>query len=417
MITRIELVNFMSHDHTVIEPSDGLTVLVGPNNCGKSALVAALQILAHNDNSTYVMRHGEREASVTVWTSEGDEITWRRKSSGGPSYTVNGRLFDRLGGSVPQEVAETVRLAKVEAGSETNPIEFDLHFGEQKSPVFLLNQQGAPAAQFFASSSDAEKLVRMQKLHKDKVQQAGRDKARLVSEVAGLETTLAALAPVADVERRVRAAEELYEDAGARAQTTADGRRIAGELRDTQREVSRYTAEEGALRALAAPPALADTAGLHSLLTELRAVAAELETAGARERALRGLLPAPELADTARLRELISALVSARGERDRRVRESAACATLEGPPEPVQTASLEETIARLKPASSAVTEAARAEAEAARELETAAAALREWAAQEQVCPTCGAELDPDRLLDAAARGFGAHVHEGGSDGG
>ena len=55
VIKRIELINFMSHEHTVIEPAAGLTVLVGPNNCGKSAIVTALQILCHNDNSTYVL--------------------------------------------------------------------------------------------------------------------------------------------------------------------------------------------------------------------------------------------------------------------------------------------------------------------------------------------------------------------------
>ena len=31
----------MSHDDTTIELADGLTVLIGPNNCGKSAVVAA----------------------------------------------------------------------------------------------------------------------------------------------------------------------------------------------------------------------------------------------------------------------------------------------------------------------------------------------------------------------------------------
>lgn len=62
VIRRIELRNFMSHARTVIEPADGLTVLVGPNNCGKSAVVAALQILCHNETSTYVMLHGEQNA-------------------------------------------------------------------------------------------------------------------------------------------------------------------------------------------------------------------------------------------------------------------------------------------------------------------------------------------------------------------
>src|SRR4051795_2817119 len=95
VLTRIELTNFMSHEHTVIEPAAGLTVLVGPNNCGKSAVVAALQILCHNDNSTYVLRHGEKECSVKVETDDGHIIEWRRKTS--PSYRIDGDLFDRLG--------------------------------------------------------------------------------------------------------------------------------------------------------------------------------------------------------------------------------------------------------------------------------------------------------------------------------
>jgi len=81
VITRIELKNFMSHTRTVIEPAAGLTVLVGPNNCGKSAVVTALQILCHNDNSTYVLRHGEKACSVKIETGDGHSVEWRRKNS------------------------------------------------------------------------------------------------------------------------------------------------------------------------------------------------------------------------------------------------------------------------------------------------------------------------------------------------
>src|SRR6185436_12523227 len=94
MIRRITLHNFMAHKATVIEPAAGLTVLVGPNNCGKSAVVAALRILCHIENSTYVLRHGERECSVTVVTDDGHTIVWRRKNS--PAYTIDGEPFDRL---------------------------------------------------------------------------------------------------------------------------------------------------------------------------------------------------------------------------------------------------------------------------------------------------------------------------------
>ena len=144
MITRIELTNFMSHKHTVIEPAAGLTVLVGPNNIGKSAIVAALQILCHNDNSTYVLRHGEKECSIRVDTDDGHTVEWRRKNA--PSYVVDTVTFDRLRNSgLPDEVHQALRLPKV-AAYDTD---FDIHFGTQKSPIFLLANSPANAAPVF----------------------------------------------------------------------------------------------------------------------------------------------------------------------------------------------------------------------------------------------------------------------------
>ena len=43
MIRRITLINFMAHEHTVLELTDGVNVLIGPNNCGKSAVVEAIR--------------------------------------------------------------------------------------------------------------------------------------------------------------------------------------------------------------------------------------------------------------------------------------------------------------------------------------------------------------------------------------
>ena len=63
MIRSITLENYMSHARTVIEPAGGLTVLVGENNCGKSAVVSALQTLCHNENGDYMVRHGAGESA------------------------------------------------------------------------------------------------------------------------------------------------------------------------------------------------------------------------------------------------------------------------------------------------------------------------------------------------------------------
>ena len=86
---------------------------------GLIVVVAALQILCHNENSTYVLRHGERECSVRVRTDDGHTIEWRRKSA--PSYIIDGQVFDRLRRGGPlDELADALRLPKVQDGSDVD---------------------------------------------------------------------------------------------------------------------------------------------------------------------------------------------------------------------------------------------------------------------------------------------------------
>ncbi len=411
MITRIELVNFMSHEHTIIEPSDGLTVLVGPNNCGKSAVVAALQILAHNDTSTYVMRHGEKETCVVVHTDDGHEIEWRRKKSGGPSYTVNGKLFDRLGKSnVPGEVSDALRLARVTAGSEASPVEFDLHFGEQKAPVFLIDRSGTQAAQFFASSSDAEKLVRMQARHKEKVRDAKRDRSRLAGEKAEIEETLAALAPVDEIEARVAEAERRHADIAEQEKVIGAGGDLVERLSRTSARAGKSTARAHVLESLPEPPALHDTTALGRLIGELAAAARERERAGEVGAGLGPLAEPPELTDPQELERLIAGLERRSAVADFAAGRMRAIDALEPLPQEADTTALATLISRLE---TGMTQAARARATAETAesaLDDARDALRAFAAENRTCPTCGAELDPERLVRAAESGIGGHTH-------
>lgn len=163
MIRKIVLQNFMAHEMTELELGDGLNVLVGPNNIGKSTIAVALKTLARNGNSSFVQRHDAKECSVIVTTSEGHTIQWQKKKS--PSYIINGEVKDRLGrGGTPPELDETLRLAPVEFEDK----DFEPHFGEQKSPIFLINRPPSQIAQFFSTTSDAERLVAMQRLHQRK---------------------------------------------------------------------------------------------------------------------------------------------------------------------------------------------------------------------------------------------------------
>ncbi len=338
MIKRIELTNFMSHDHTVIEPAAGLTVLVGPNNCGKSAIVAALQIICSNENSTYVMRHGARECSVEVETDDGHVVQWRRKNS--PSYVIDGQTFDRLRGSgLPDELHAALRMAKVDAGDNTD---FDVHFGTQKSPIFLVGGSAANAARFFASSSDAIRLVEMQKRHKEKLTSAKSMKNRLEAEANQVNATLGILEPVVDLEKRLEASRDVYEALGRLANMISAAEKSEVALRIQSATIAGHSAQADALRSLSRPPEIAPTRPLHDALTVLQTAQREATAAESRAGALAKLSGPPELAPVGPLQSLIEALVNAKARLQTTASRAQALRLLAVPPrltptEPLQT--------------------------------------------------------------------------------
>ena len=165
MLRKIILENFMSHGRTEIDLAPGLTVLTGPNNCGKSAVVAALQTLATNGRTTHVTRHGQQVCRITVETDDDHTIVWERNKNT-VKYNLDGEDIHRVGTSIPDSLHDLLRLDRVHADLGKTTHEYDIHFGQQKSPVFLLDETGSRAASFFASSSDAARLVEMQHVHR-----------------------------------------------------------------------------------------------------------------------------------------------------------------------------------------------------------------------------------------------------------
>jgi hypothetical protein len=444
MITRIELTNFMSHRHTVIEPARGLTVLIGPNNVGKSAIVAALQILCNNGNSTYVMRHGERECSVVVETDDGRVIQWRRKNS--PSYTVDGQRFDRLGrNGVPEEVCKALRLGKVEAAVDS---EFAIHFGTQKSPIFLLADPPSAAARFFASSSDAIRFLEVQKRHKDKLLQAQRKKGDLEAESRKLNSDLQLLEPVVDIDRRLEQAEQEHRELMDFADWLVNAERHLVLLEQQNAVVARSDAFVGGMASLSGPPRMMPLEPLSTLIEKLNAERRIAESASSHADALLALAAPPKLPATDPLAGLIGKLVATGAAETTARLEASAAESLVPPPCMSDAESLRGTIERI---ATAVNERAIVERRiaalsaiarpplattiavelaiaidkleaAGRQVELCAAALTaatddcvaagselRHQADGRRCTACGAPLDPDRVLAEAIAG--GHRHD------
>ena len=440
MIKRIELVNFMSHVHTVIEPADGLTVLVGPNNCGKSAVMTAMQILCHNAPSTYVTRHGEKECSIKVLTSDGHEIEWSRNRTSS-KYVINGETFDRLRGKVPEKLLEVLRLPKVQL--EQSDEEFDIHFGSQKEPIFLLNKTGRAAAGFFAASSDASRLIEMQKLHRQKVKDATRDLNRLELEAKSLELNVEALSPVPALKTQFAklAKEEVEianaEQTAARIKTSlkqiADYRRssvyladctkvVAGlaeppvlepterlrdltaQLRRSKRTLQRLEKASDSLKPLGNAPELEPTAGLEKLVRGIRRQDSQCSQLAARQSVLAKGKQPPKVPDTQRLRELLAGLRVQRRSVSVAAATGGAVKDLSPPPLVGETKALQNLIAQCRTVEKEVSLLEKEFKPIEKSVAKLDRQLEKYSATNPVCPTCHQPLSQKQIVDTVKGG-------------
>ena len=437
MLRRITLENFMAHACTVIDLADGLTVLVGPNNCGKSAVVEALRTLCCNDNADHLLRHGAKQCAITVETDDGHVISWKRKAAT-VWYEIDGEKQHRLKRAVPDNLHEMLKLPKVETPAGDT---FDVHFGLQKTPIFLLAEDACErkAAAFFAASSDAEKLMEMQQKHREKVRNAKALHKDLAEDLERSQKVLATLVPLDELSPSIQRAELAYE---LIQKETTEIRRLEESIEQLARQEAtrlRYEQQSIALARLAPAPSLADDLALDRLIRGIDSTLATASRASKTAACVKPILPPPTLAETPPIEQTIASLDRAVRLQRESLARSAALENLHKVPDLADTAALESLGKQLRAAlreTKSLTTARDAlitltdvptlsdvtslEAFIAQfneqlvlrrtialsvgaidnefaEIETR---LRAWADAHPTCPVCGGVIDPDRVLSS-----------------
>jgi DNA repair ATPase RecN len=200
MIKKINLIDFMAHKATSIELAPGVTVITGPNNIGKSAIVEAIRYLVANPAPKNVIRHGAAKALVSLELDSGEIITWQRLDKSA-SYSVQHpgqepEEYHKFGREVPTDVRALLRLDEVKTDAE----DIDIHLGNQRQPIFLLDRPGSQAAAFFAASSEADYLLKMQQALKRRIDMAKASRKALDLEIDTLAGQLQGFEPLDDLE-------------------------------------------------------------------------------------------------------------------------------------------------------------------------------------------------------------------------
>ena len=311
MIRQLILTDFLAHKHTVLDLGPGLTVLTGPNNSGKSAIVEALRCLVTNPTPRHVIRHGAKECSVEVVLDDGVRVVWRRK----PRYALyeihrpdsEPEIFAKMGrSSVPEPVAALLRLAPVELEAANASV--DVHIGNQREPIFLLDKPGSVLASFFASSTEASHLVAMQQALKNRVVQASREEKELKARQRVLTGQLDSMRTLPDVRLQADAAAEISGRIALLARTIPGLERVLVEFASRARMRDAQVRKRTTLLSAAKPPELPAVDRLQQIVRAWRANERNHRVMSARYGALQALNRPADLLAVQELGSMIRSL-------------------------------------------------------------------------------------------------------------
>lgn len=288
MIKSIHLENYMAHKDTTIELAPGVTVITGPNNVGKSAVVEAIRYVVQNPPPKHVIRHGAKHAIVRLELDSGEIVEWHRsdktafykiiqREGDDPQGDWKEEAYRKLGREVPEDIRALLRLDQV----KTEGDDIDLHIGDQRRPIFLLDKAGSQAAAFFAASTEADYLIRMQQALKRRTDTAKASRKELSKTCDQTRAELSRYTPLDDLEADLRVAEQSYQ----RIKEIKQSLPLLGDSIQTLTA----TAEEHRLnQAVAAflqdaqpPPETLEIEQLHNLVMDLQDQEAQLHTAAA----------------------------------------------------------------------------------------------------------------------------------------
>lgn len=116
MIERLELVNFESHTHTIVDFSQGVNIITGNSDAGKSSLLRALRLVLNNEPGGEDFINFNADSCAVILHVNGHEVV-RKKARNNKvnEYVLNGKVLKAFGQSVPDEVKAVTGLTEVNA--------------------------------------------------------------------------------------------------------------------------------------------------------------------------------------------------------------------------------------------------------------------------------------------------------------
>ena len=166
-IKKVHIQGFQSHIDSTFTLSPGLSVITGPSDAGKTAIIRALRWLAFNepqgDAFIHAVRDGDgnlisqaEQATVTVELDDGVVISKTRRK-GKTIYTHSEYADPWEKAELPLEIKESLGLLKQQYGDNFDTC---LNFAYQLDPPFMLSETGSTGAKVLGKLAGTEVVDR-----------------------------------------------------------------------------------------------------------------------------------------------------------------------------------------------------------------------------------------------------------------
>ena len=163
-LTRVRIRDYQSLAEADFEPGP-LTVIVGDNDAGKTAIMRAIRAACFNETGSTNIRRGQEHTDVLLEFADDIAGRWRKTRGGGAEYRLwsgEDKLdFSKLGAAVPPEIQSALRIAEIEVSKD---FRIQPQFHPQEEYYFLLDRPEGQAARALAKMTKLDIVVEAQQL-------------------------------------------------------------------------------------------------------------------------------------------------------------------------------------------------------------------------------------------------------------
>ena len=179
MLNAVSINNFQSLEQIDFNFSEGLNVIVGPSDIGKSAVLRAIMCSARSFTGDKFISEGKKNSSVRLAFNDLD-VKWSKARKSGAKYELNNKdTYEKFGSALPVEVENALNLSKVDVLGE----DLDINFTDQFTLPFLLFDTPLNRARLINELAGLSILSKSLQEARKRADSFGNNKTRLAAEL------------------------------------------------------------------------------------------------------------------------------------------------------------------------------------------------------------------------------------------